>query len=150
MKFYPINLNINKKLCIVIGGGKVAERKIKNILLFGGKVKVISPKLTEYLEKLSNQKKIVYIEKEYNSKFLKGAYLVFAATSSNKVNSAVAKDSGKIGVLVNVCDSLEKSAFILPAILKKNKIIISVSTNGLSPKKSVEVRDRLKKSDYVR
>ena len=144
MKFYPVNLNIKGKLCIVIGGGKVAERKIKNILLCEGKVKVISPDLTSKLAELVKQRRITYAKAEYHLESLKGAWLIYAATSNRKLNSKIAKDADKLGILVNVCDSREKSSFILPAVLRKKDLVIAVSTDGTFPEKAVKIRDKLK------
>jgi precorrin-2 dehydrogenase/sirohydrochlorin ferrochelatase len=145
MRYYPINLNIKGKVCIVIGGGKVAERKIRNILLCGGKVKVISPELTEPLAQIVRRRRINYRKDEYHSSILEGAFLAYAATSDRKVNAQVAKDAARLGILVNVCDSARESTFIVPAVLRKGGITISVSTDGVSPAKSVSIRDRLKK-----
>lgn len=145
MRYYPINLNIKGKVCVVIGGGRVAERKIKNILLCGGKVKVFSPELTDLLLKMVRQRKIDYIQGEYHPGALDGAFLAYAATPNRKVNAQVSKDATRLGILVNVCDSARESTFILPAILRKGGITVSVSTDGVSPAKSVSIRDRLKK-----
>ena len=145
MKYYPINLNIKGKTCVVIGGGRVAERKIRNILLHGGMVRVISPELTIRLRALVDRGKVEYVRGEYRPNVLKGAFLVYATTSSRKVNARVTRDAQKEGLLVNVCDSVRESTFILPAILRKRGIAISVSTDGASPARSVHIRDRLKK-----
>lgn len=143
MKYYPINLNIKGKLCVVIGGGKVAERKIRNILLCGGRVNVVSPELTDSLQKMVKRKKIGYFRSEYRREVLKGAYLVYAATSCRKVNGQIARDAKKAGLLVNVSDSAGESAFILPALLRRRGVTISVSSDGVSPARSVRTRDKL-------
>ena len=144
MKYYPINLNIKDKLCVVIGGGRVAERKVKNLLHCGGRVRVISPDLTDRLSKWVSQGKMDYTRSEYRSSHLEGAFLVYAATSDRKVNAEIARDAAKRRVLVNVADSAKDSTFILPAVFRKREISIAVSTNGLSPATSVRVRDRIK------
>jgi precorrin-2 dehydrogenase/sirohydrochlorin ferrochelatase len=144
MRYYPVNLNIKGKLCVVIGGGKVAERKIRNILLYGGKVKVIGPELTKPLSQMVRRRGINYRQGEYHAGVLEGAFLAYAATSDRKVNAQVAKDATRLGILVNVCDSAGESTFILPAVLRKKGVTIAVSTDGLSPAKSVRIRDRLK------
>ncbi len=144
MIFYPINLNIKNRKCVIVGGGKVAERKAKNILSFGGKVKIISPELTTGLRKLYRTKKIRYVKLEYSPDVLKGAFLVYAATSQRKSNAQIAKDAKRLRILVNVADSAEDSSFILPAILRKKKSIISVSTNGKSPSLAKRIRDEIK------
>lgn len=144
MRYYPVNLNIKGKVCVVIGGGRVAERKVKNILFCGGKVKVVSPDLTDLLSKLARQRKIGYIQGTYHSGHLEGASLIYAATSNRKVNAQIARDAARLGLLVNVCDSARESTFILPAVLRKRGVTIAVSTDGLSPAKSVRTRERLK------
>ena len=144
MRYYPVSLNIEGKKCVVIGGGKVAERKVENILSCGGKVKVISPGLSTRLLEMAKQGKIDYIKCAYNPVFLEGAYLAYAATSSREVNSRISRDATKSSIPVNVCDSAEESTFILPAVLRKNEVTIAVSTDGVSSAKAVETRDKLK------
>src|SRR4030043_1247964 len=144
MKYYPVNLNIKDKLCVVIGGGSVAERKVKNLLRCGGRVRVVSPDLTDLLSKWASQGKMDYTRSEYRASHLRGAFLVYAATSDRKVNAEIARDAAKRRLLVNVVDSATESTFILPAVLRKREISIAVSTNGLSPAKSVRIRDRIK------
>ena len=144
MKYYPVNLNIKDKLCVVIGGGRVAERKVKNLLRHGGRVKVVSPDLIDRLSKSASQGKIEYTRSDYRPSHLKGAFLVYAATSNRKVNAKIARDAARRRLLVNVVDSATESTFILPAVLRNRGISIAVSTDGLSPAKSVCIRDRIK------
>jgi siroheme synthase-like protein len=144
MRYYPVNLNIKGKICVVIGGGRVAERKVKNILFCGGKVRVVSPNLTDLLSTWVKRKKIDYFQDEYQSRYLRGASLIYAATSDRSINAQISKDAAKLGLLVNVADSAKESTFIIPAVLRKKGITIAVSTGGLSPGKSVRIRDRLK------
>jgi len=145
MRYYPVNLKIKGKNCVVIGGGRVAERKIKNILLCGGKVKVVSPELTDLLLKMVRRGKIDYVRAKYRPGMCKGAFLVSAATSNREVNDRIAREAKRLGILVNVCDSAEESTFILPAVLRKKGVTLSVSTDGRFPTKSVRIRDRLRK-----
>ena len=144
MRYYPVNLNIKGKLCVVIGGGRVAERKVKNLLRYGGRVRVVSPDLTDRLSKWASQERMDYTRSEYRASHLKGAFLVYAATSDRKVNAEIARDAAERRLLVNVADAPTESTFILPAVVRKREISIAVSTNGLSPAKSVRIRDRIK------
>ncbi len=144
MKYYPVNLNIKDKLCVVIGGGKVAERKVMNLLRCEGRVRVVSPDLTDLLSKWASQRKIDYTCDDYRAGHLKGAFLVYAATSNRKVNAKIADDASKRKLLVNVADSAKASTFILPAVLRKRGVSIAVSTDGVSPATSVRIRDRIK------
>ncbi|MCX8119079.1 MAG: bifunctional precorrin-2 dehydrogenase/sirohydrochlorin ferrochelatase [Desulfobacterota bacterium] len=145
MRYYPVLLDIRGKRCVVFGGGKVAERKVGNLLHCGAKVKVISPRLTDRLSKMAKGRRIEYLEGEYRPGLIEGAFLVFAATSSRKANARIGREAKRLGVPVNVCDSAGESTFILPAVLRKRGLTIGVSTGGVSPARSVEVRNTLKR-----
>jgi siroheme synthase-like protein len=105
---------------------------------------VVSPDLTVLLSKWLSQGKMDYSRSEYRASHLKGAFLVYAATFDRKVNGKIATDAARRRLLVNVADSATESTFILPAVLRKREISIAVSTNGISPAKSVHIRDRIK------
>ncbi len=145
MRYYPISLNIKGKPCVVIGGGRVAERKVRNLLLCGARVRVVSPDLTDLLSKWVSQRKIDYVRSEYRAGHLKGAFLVYAGTSDRKVNAEIAKDAAQRKLLVNVADSTRDSTFILPAVFRKKGVSIAVSTEGLSPARAVRIRDKIGK-----
>ena len=105
---------------------------------------MVSPDLTDLLSKWVSQGKMDYTPSEYRASHLKGAFLVYAATSDRRVNAEIARDAVKRGLLVNVADAPAESTFILPAVVRKREISIAVSTNGISPAKSVRIRDRIK------
>lgn len=107
---------------MVVGSGNVAQRKIKRLREFGAKVFIVNP---------------------YKRECLKGADLVFAATDRVSVNRQVAMDAKVMRIPVNVANPGRSSSFILPAVLEKDGFVISVSTNGRSPKKAKELKERL-------
>jgi siroheme synthase-like protein len=145
MRFYPINLKIANRKCVIVGGGRVAERKVRRLLAFGGKVTLISPDLTVGLERLIQKKRIKHIRKKYWQGAIRNAFLVFAATSDRKVNQKIALEAKKLDIPVNVADSVKESTFILPAIYKRRNVTISVSTDGKSPSLAKKIRNQLKK-----
>jgi precorrin-2 dehydrogenase/sirohydrochlorin ferrochelatase len=133
MSHYPVCLNINNRNCVIVGGGKVAERKALSLLEAGGLIKVISPKVTNKLAKLAEQGQVSWVKREYQGSDLKQAYLVIAATDKRELNYQISQDAKRKGVLVNVVDELELSDFITTAVVKRGKLIISVSTSGACP-----------------
>lgn len=145
MHFYPINLKIANRKCVIVGGGRVAERKVRRLLAFGGKVTLVSPDLTVGLERLVQKKRIKYIKREYWQGAIKNAFLIFTATSDRRVNHQIASEAEKLGILVNVADSLKESVFILPAIYRKRNVTIAVSTDGQSPSLARKIRNQLGK-----
>lgn len=141
--YYPVNLKIENKKCVVVGGGKVAERKIKLLLEKGALVTVISPKITLLIEKLWRATKVNHLPVAYSPFSLKDAFLVIAASNDRTVNSRVAKDANRLGILVNVVDSPAESSFILPAILSRGDLTIAVSTAGKSPALARKIKEDL-------
>lgn len=130
---YPVNLDLREKKCVVVGGGKVAERKVKSLVGCQAKVFVISPSLNKGLDRLLRSKKIFHLKKSYTSQVLKDAFLVIAATNDSRVNTKVASDASRLKVLVNVVDYPSQSNFWVPAIFRRGPLVISISTSGNSP-----------------
>jgi len=88
---YPVTLNISGRLCVVVGGGRVAERKIFSLLKAGAQVRAVSPQLTEALHELAAAGQIIWLARCFQAGDLAGAMLVFAATDSRQVNKLVAQ-----------------------------------------------------------
>ena len=140
---YPVCLNISGKLCVVIGGGRVAERKIRGILAGSGSVRVVSPALTTTLHDLASQAVIEWREKPYSGTDLEGAFLVFAATNTPEVQGAVLRDARAAGLLVNIADNSAACDFQVPASIRRGDLTLSVATKGKSPAVAAMVKRRL-------
>ena len=143
LTMYPVCLEISDKLCVVVGGGSVAERKILGLLTAGAQVKVISPLLTETLARLAEEGRIEWLAREYADDDLTGALLVFAATDNRDVQEAVRKEADRAGQLVNVIDAPERCDFHVPAVVRRGDLTLAVSTGGRSPAVAAMVRKEL-------
>ncbi len=141
MRYYPVFLNLRDRLCVVVGGGEVAERKVRGLLKAGAKVKVISPEITQGLEELVKEGRIEYISRAYRGEDLKDAFLVIAATSDMNVNRSVFNDAHNIPV--NVVDVPELCSFIVPSIVSRGALTIAISTSGVSPAMAKSIRKEL-------
>lgn len=142
-RYYPIMLNIKGKKCKVIGGGRVAQRKVKALLDYGAVVTVISPSITDKLLQYYKADKITLIQREYIYGDLDESYLVYAAADDERVNEDCLKESREKGILVNVVDRPEMCDFIVPASINRGDLNISVSTNGKSPMLSRKIKEEL-------
>lgn len=140
---YPVCLQLTDKLCVVIGGGGVAERKVKEVLSQQGRVRLISPELTHFLQQLVDDALIEWLPRGYSSGDLAGAFLVFAATSNRSVQHQVVEDARQENLLVNVADQPEACDFHVPASIHRGELTIAISTNGKSPAMAAMVRKRL-------
>ncbi|MGZ3605286.1 MAG: precorrin-2 dehydrogenase/sirohydrochlorin ferrochelatase family protein [Thermodesulfobacteriota bacterium] len=144
--YYPIFFNTQGKKCVVIGGGNVALRKIKSLLECRAKVTVISPRPHPEISKLSEERMIRLIERDYKASDLKDAVIAIVCTDSKKVNRKVADEARKAGVLVNVADDPEGSDFIIPSFFRRGDLTVAVSTSGVSPALAKKIRAKLEKS----
>lgn len=138
--YYPAFINLCGKQCVVVGGGKVAERKAISLICSGAEVKVISPVLTDALEKQKTRGRIQHIARNYKRGDLKGAFLVIAATTDEKINRRVSNEATG---MVNIVDMPEMCDFIVPSVVKRGPMTIAISTSGASPAMSKTIREEL-------
>jgi siroheme synthase-like protein len=141
--YFPLLLNLKNYPCLVVGGGKVAFRKVNSLRDFQAKVTVISPKFCEPLLELNKKRKVKIIQKVYSKEYLKNFKIVFCATDNPKINKQVRKDCTEKNILLNVADIPELCDFILPAIVKRGDLTISVSSQGIAPFYVKEIKNKL-------
>ena len=145
MKYFPLNIELNKKPVLLIGGGEVAERKLDLLVKADACLTVVSPSFTDYLLTFEKKENITFIHSEYNSSFIdEGKYsFIIAATNDEDLNKQIAKDANARNILVNVVDRPEICDFIFPSILERGPITVSVSTGGASPVLARMLRTKL-------
>lgn len=143
---YTISLDLFQKDCLVVGGGQVAERKVRSLLECGARVKVISPEITPGLGKLAAEGLILYREGFYQDSDLTGVFLVIGATDSEEVNRRVADDCAARNLVVNIVDDPGKGNFFVPAVVRRGALTIAVSTEGKSPMLARRIREELERA----
>lgn len=130
---YPINLDIEGKVCIVLGGGHVAFRKIIGLLNAGGEVVVIAPEICEEMKRLVESGQIAWRQQEYSSGCLPDGLILIAATNDSEVNQLAMAEASSKGMLVNVVNVNCAGAFTVPSVIRRNHLMLTISTEGLSP-----------------
>ncbi len=140
MQYYPIFLDVRGRRAVVVGGGRVAERKVRKLLRAGARVHVISPDLTPGLARLAAANKIRVSRRRYRKGELgrgrassRSPLLVFAATNDPAAQRAVRKDARAGGPLANLADSAPDSDFIVPASFTRGDLHLAISTSGANP-----------------
>ena len=142
---YPINLILDNKPCVVLGGGHVALRKVKGLLEAKAKVTVISPQIVEGLAKLVETKAIIWQKKCYEQGALTDFILAICAIGNEEVNAQVRKEANQKKVILNVVDRLEFCDFALPAKIRRGDLLVTFSTNGKSPALSRYLRCKMER-----
>ena len=142
---YPIVLDVTDRPCLVVGGGPIAEGKVRGLLAAGARVTVVSPTLTPALAALAAEGRIAHRARGYAEGDLEGAALALAATGDRAVSAAVLAEGRARGVWVNAADDPERCDFFLPAVLRRGALAVAVSTGGASPALTRAVRDELER-----
>jgi precorrin-2 dehydrogenase/sirohydrochlorin ferrochelatase len=138
--YYPVALDLRDRLCLVVGGGPVAEAKVEGLLEAGARVTVVSPEVTEPLAAWAIDGRIIHRPHEYRGGDLDGQQLVFSATDRREVTEAVVADARRRGLWVNAADDPAFCDFLLPSVLRRGRLVVAVSTGGASPALAARVR----------
>ena len=138
---YPVNLIIEDRPCLVVGGGAVAARKAQGLLACGGRVHVVAPEIGDEVRALAPPATLE--ARPYRRGEVASYRLVIAATDSPEVNRAVFTDGERAGVWVNGADDPDNCSFTLPSVLRRGALLVTVSTSGRSPAVASWLRARL-------
>jgi precorrin-2 dehydrogenase/sirohydrochlorin ferrochelatase len=143
MRYYPVNLDLHGRDCLVVGGGAVGTRKALRLLHCGARVTVVSPEVSEPLERLEAEGRIRLTRRPYAAADLDGMCMVIGATDDEQTNSRIGRDAHRQQVLVNIVDRPAVSSFILPAVVERGDLVIGISTSGSSPALAKRLRREL-------
>ena len=124
---------------LVVGAGKVALRKTRGLLEAGARVTVVAPECDSEFEALP----VRLVRRPFRTTDLAGAALVFAATDDRLTNHRIAIAARGRGVFANIADSAEECGFLVPARVQHGPVQIAISTGGLNPRLSAELRKKL-------
>ncbi len=138
-----MNLNVRGRLCVVVGAGEVARRKAAQLLEAGARVRVVAPTVTAELDEQASRGEIELIPERAAAQHLRGALLVVCATDDAGVNHAMAQAARSQGSLVNAADAPELSDFTTVSVVRRGHLQLAVSSDGLAPAVSRNVRRRL-------
>ncbi len=141
--YYPMLVDLEAKRCLVVGGGRVAERKVTLLLKCGAAVELVSPQATPRLGTLAEAGRIHWRRRRVRPADLRGAFLVVAATDDAAINRRVGEGARKAGGLVNVVDDPGACTFLGPSVIHRGDLTIAISTGGGSPALAKHLRQRL-------
>jgi hydroxymethylbilane synthase len=140
---YPVALSVRGRRAVVVGGGGVAERKVRGLLDAQADVKVVAPALSAPLAALAEAGAIGWEPRRYTAGDLAGAFIAFAATDDRAANAAVVSEARAAGILVNDASDAERGDFATPAVHRAGPLTVAVDPGGLSPSFTKRVRDEL-------
>ncbi|MEN3968462.1 siroheme synthase CysG [Acinetobacter sp. BWR-L5] len=147
MDIFPISLKLQQQPCLIVGGGHIAYRKAVLLHKAGAVIHIIAPDIDANLLQLVDESQGQYIQALYPAQIQLNDYrLVIAATDDYAVNTQVFEDCEALKILVNSVDDPPHCRFMVPAIVDRSPLVISVASNGTSPVLSRQIRTQLETS----
>ncbi len=140
---FPLYASIVGKRCVVVGGGAVAARKVADLLAAGAQVCVVSPDATPMIQQHAQSGLLEWKAAPYAPEHLHEAWLVFAATNIRAVNAQVSQDAQDRHCFVNVADAPDEGSFLVPTVVRRGDLCLSISTGGNNPLLARKIAEEL-------
>jgi siroheme synthase-like protein len=132
-KYMPINISLENRRCLVVGGGDVALRKVETLLEYESDITVIAPEPNDKIGYFAKKGELKLEKREYRSPEASEYGIVISASDNKDVNIQVSNDCRNAGVPINVVDNPPLCDFIFPAVVKRDILSVAVSTDGQAP-----------------
>jgi len=139
----PLYVDFNGEPVVIVGAGDVALRKARAMLAYGACVRVVAPDPADGIRALADSGDLELVERPFREGDTRGARYVICATDNADVNRAVHDEAAADGLLVNVVDQPELCNVIVPAVVRRGKLQIAVSTSGAAPSAARRMRKEL-------
>ena len=143
MAYFPLFVDISKKNVLVVGGGNVGTRKVKNLLSFTKNITIVSPRITKELEELVRENNLKWVKRRFRPIDLKEKDIVIVAVNDLKLQKRIYGLCKKKRILCNAVDSPDYCNFIFPSLIKRGNLVIGISTSGKVPALSRALREKL-------
>jgi uroporphyrin-III C-methyltransferase/precorrin-2 dehydrogenase/sirohydrochlorin ferrochelatase len=141
---FPISLKLQQQPCLIVGGGHIAYRKAVLLAKAGAVIHVIAPEIESNLLEIVESSQGQYVQAPFSPDIqLRNYRLVIAATNDKAVNIQVFEACEAEKILVNSVDDLPHCRFMVPAIIDRSPLVVSIATNGTSPVLSRQIRTQL-------
>jgi uroporphyrin-III C-methyltransferase / precorrin-2 dehydrogenase / sirohydrochlorin ferrochelatase len=146
VRYYPVFLDLDGQRAVVLGGGAFATEKVALLLDAGARVTVVSAKLSKPLQSLAGNGVVEVVPRDYQPGDLAGARLAVDASENEEINRQAWEEAERSGVLINVVDRPAQCRFIAPAIVRRDPVVIAISTSGESPFLASALRARIERA----
>lgn len=144
-RYYPIMISIEHSLCLVVGGGAVGERRTGGLLEAGADVLLVCPDIVSArLREWKEAGAIRHLPKPFSPDDLDGARLVVAATGNDELNGWICDEAQRRGILANAASDGSRGSFIVPAVVRRGGLLLTVGTSGAGPALSARIASELR------
>lgn len=140
---YPVNLLVTGRRVVVVGGGRIAARKVRALLDAGAEVHVVASTVTEDLAAEATAGRLTVDLRPFEPADLDGAWLAVSATDVPEVNAAVFAAGEVRRCFVNSADDPAHCSFTLMSVVRQSDIVVTVGTGGRSPALATWLKDHV-------
>ncbi len=141
MPLFPAFIDLSNKRVLVVGGGKVATRKVKSLLKFTRNIRIVAPKIQKELTEIAEREGLELVKRYFRASDLKGVDLVIVAVDNISLQRRIFRICQRRKILCNSVDSPELCNFIFPSLIVRGDISIGISTSGRAPALSKKLRE---------
>lgn len=144
-RYYPIMISVEHSRCIVVGGGAVGERRTGGLLEAGADVVLVCPEIVSArLREWKEAGAIRHLPKPFSPDDLEGAALVIAATGADELNGWICDEAKRRGIPANSASDGSRGSFIVPAVVRRGGLLLTVGTSGAGPAWSARIASELR------
>ena len=143
--FFPMFIDLSDKNIVVVGGGKIATRRVKTLLSFTRNIRVIAPKVTREMMELAKTGYVELLTRPVKRTDFAMAYMVIAATNDWKLIDEIHRICKEQGIYVNVASDREQCDFYFPGIYMQDEFVVGITASGLDHKKAKKIREEIQK-----
>jgi precorrin-2 dehydrogenase/sirohydrochlorin ferrochelatase len=142
-KYYPMMMNIEQQPALVVGGGPIAARKAATLADYGARVRIVAPHFSDEALRIANESGLEVVQRPFEDADLDTPVLVFAATDDQELHHHIKAECDRRRIPCNIVDVTPLCSFIVPSIIRRGELMITISTDGLCPAYSKYQRKRL-------
>lgn len=146
--YFPLFVDLSEKRVLVVGGGKIATRRIRTLVLFCSRIKVVAPEISEEISDFAEstrQKSVVCEKRKFMPADLEQADLVLVATDDPVADEEVYTLCKQMNIPVNVASDKSKCDFYFPAIVQNENMVVGMTSSGEAHKQVREMREKIEK-----
>lgn len=142
-KYYPVMIDMEGRPALVVGGGPIAARKAAGLLDYGARVTVVAREASPEVREMACQEHVALCERPFADSDLDDPVIVFAATNDRALHEHIKAECDRRRILCNIVDVTDLCGFIVPSIIRRGELMITISTDGMCPAYSKYQRKRM-------
>ena len=143
--YFPLFFDLSEKRALVVGGGRIAARRVNTLLPFVGRITVVAPEAAPELRALAAEGRLTLLERPFDDADLEGAQLVLCATGDEALDERVWRLCRERGILVNIASDKDKCDFYVPGVARSGSLVAGVTAGGTDHTKARETTEKIRK-----